>query len=44
MARRCFQEGCVFKRGRRKKVWVEHDSFPTRSWAFHPISPIRACV
>jgi hypothetical protein len=22
MARRCFQEGCVFKRGRRKKVWV----------------------
>ena len=22
MARRSFQEGCVFKRGRRKKVWV----------------------
>src|SRR5215831_17691046 len=22
MTRRCFQEGCVFKRGRRKKVWV----------------------
>src|SRR5215813_9790797 len=22
MTRRCFKEGCVFKRGRRKKVWV----------------------
>jgi hypothetical protein len=22
MTRRCFQEGCVFKRGHRKKVWV----------------------